>query len=155
GYTRRIRHTIKEAAPGDKADVNSRPDAPPIRSRWGTGRLSTMPRRQSLAAIVATLVLAAAPALAADDARDTITRQIQELNDAVSNGSASVWEKYLDAHALYVEEDGAVHNKAELVKEITPLPPGLSGNIKVEVLQFHQDGDVATVVFRDHETESY
>lgn len=107
--------------------------------------------------IIATVALAAlaAPAAATDDARDIIARQIQEMNDAVGSGAAAVWEKYLDANAVYVAEDGSISNKADMVKQITPLPPGISGTIKVEVMQFHRDGDVAAIVVRQHETENY
>ena len=108
--------------------------------------------KQSMFALA---VLAAAPAHAADDARAIIAQQIQEMNDAIGSGNSAVWENYLDAGLIYVEKDGSIRNKADLVKEITPLPPGISGEIKVEVLQFHQDGDIATLVFRQHETESY
>lgn len=109
--------------------------------------------RKTIATIL--MIAAVAPAAAADDAREIITRQVQEMNDAVSDGKAAVWEKYLDADVLYVDEAGAVSTKAEMVKQITPLPPGISGTIKVEVVQFRQDGDIATIVFRDRETESY
>jgi hypothetical protein len=42
-----------------------------------------------------------------------------------------------------------------MIKETVPLPKGLSGIIRVELLRFHQDGDIATAVSRDHETENY
>lgn len=100
-------------------------------------------------------VLVAAPVAAAEDTQAIITRQFQEMNDAIIGGHAEVWDKYVDADLLYVEEDGSIRNKAELVKEITPLPAGIGGNIKVEIVHFHQDGDIVTLIAWQHETENY
>jgi hypothetical protein len=61
----------------------------------------------------------------------------------------------LDPDCLYVEEDDTVKSKADMVKETVPLPKGISGTINVELLRFHQDGDIAVAVHRDHETENY
>ena len=35
------------------------------------------------------------------------------------------------------------------------MPKGLSGNIKVELLSYSEDGDTAVALFREHETEHY
>jgi hypothetical protein len=85
----------------------------------------------------------AAVAAQQQDARPTIVRQLQMLMDATSNGDAGVWERMLDPDCLYVEEDDTVKSKADMVKETVPLPKGISGTINVELLRFHQDGDIA------------
>ncbi|HEY2069592.1 MAG TPA: DUF4440 domain-containing protein [Rhizomicrobium sp.] len=94
-----------------------------------------------------------APALADD--RVLITQQEQELSDAIAAGDVAVWDKYLDAGVIYAEEDDSYKGKAEMLKEIRPLPKGLGGTIKVELLSYHQDGDTAVALFRQNETEQY
>ena len=42
---------------------------------------------------------------------------------------------------IYAEEDDSVKGKAEMLKEIQPLPKGLGGEIKVELLSYTEDGD--------------
>jgi uncharacterized protein DUF4440 len=102
-------------------------------------------------------ILIAMPASAAqtNDARPVITRQLQALMDATSSGDATVWERLLAPDCLYVEEDDTIKSKADMMKETVPLPKGISGTIRVEILRFHQDGDIAVAVHRDHETENY
>jgi ketosteroid isomerase-like protein len=104
--------------------------------------------------LAAFAVLMARPALA-DDARTIIGRQLQELMDALPPGNAAVWEKYLDPDCLYVEEGDTINSKADMVKEVAPMPKGMGGSIVSEILRFHRDGDIAVVVSRDHETENY
>jgi hypothetical protein len=101
------------------------------------------------------LLVSSAAAAQADDARPVIAQQLQDLMDATSNGDARVWDRLLDPACLYVEEDDSVKSKADMLKENVPLPTGISGVIRVEVLRFHQDGDIAVAVARQHETEDY
>lgn len=110
--------------------------------------------RTFFCAVATVSTLAITPAFA-EDLSATLTRQSQELYDAVSNGDAKVWEKYLDIDAVYVDEAGAVTLRDELVKQIVPLPKGISGEIKVETLQTKVHGDTAVTVHREHETENY
>jgi ketosteroid isomerase-like protein len=103
--------------------------------------------------LLAALVLAAASALA--DERALITAQMQEMADAVAAGKVAVWDRYLDPHVIYAEEDDSYKGKGDMLKEIVPLPSGLSGTIRVELLCYYQDGDVAVALFRQNETEHY
>jgi len=105
--------------------------------------------------LLACVALSSAAAAQPQDARAIISRQIQALMDATSNGEATVWDRLLDPGCLYVEEDDSVKSKPDMVKEAVPLPKGISGTIRVELLRFHQDGDIAVAVHRDHETENY
>lgn len=106
-------------------------------------------------AIFVALLATSAVTVQADDARRAVTTHLQELMDATSSGDAAVWDRLLDPDCLYVEEDDTVKSKADMLKEAVPLPKGISGTIKVELLRFHSDGDIATAVSRDHETENY
>ena len=102
---------------------------------------------------VAMLAALAAPALA--DNRVQITQYEQQLSDAITNGMPTVWDKYLDPDVIYAEEDDTYKGKDELIKEVRPLPQGLGGEIKVELLSYHEDGDTAVALFRQHEIERY
>jgi hypothetical protein len=99
------------------------------------------------------LTLVAFPAFADD--RAIITAEMQDLSDAIAVGNVAVWDKYVDATAIYAEEDDSYKGKAEMLKEIVPLPKGLSGEIKIDLLSYHEDGDVAVALFRQNETEHY
>lgn len=102
---------------------------------------------------LAAFTLLASPALG--DHRTLISQQMQELADAVAPGNAAVWDKYLDATAIYAEEDDSWKGKAGMLKEIKPLPKGLGGTIRIDLLSFHEDGNVAVALFRQNETERY
>jgi ketosteroid isomerase-like protein len=105
-------------------------------------------------AVAITVLLSLGTAARADD-RALITRYEQELSDAVTNGTPAVWAKYLDPDGVFVEEDDSYKGKDAMVKEVRPLPKGLGGEIKVELLSYHEDGDTAVALFRQHETEQY
>jgi ketosteroid isomerase-like protein len=66
-----------------------------------------------------------------------------------------VWDKYLDPDVIFAEEDDSYKGKDGMIKEVRPLPKGLGGDIKVELLSYHQDGDTVVALFRQHETERY
>jgi ketosteroid isomerase-like protein len=104
-------------------------------------------------AMLAVLALATSPAFADD--RALITAQMQEMSDAVAPGNVAVWDKYLDPNVVYAEEDDSYKGKTDMLKEIEPLPKGLGGEIKVDLLSYHEDGDVAVALFRQNETEYY
>lgn len=103
--------------------------------------------------LLAVLALSAVPAFADD--RDVITAQMQEMSDALVPGDTAVWDKYLDANVIYAEEDDSYKGKAETLKELKPLPKGLGGTIKIELLSYHEEGAVAVALFRQNETERY
>ena len=106
-----------------------------------------------VATFVAFGFLFTTPAFADDSA--LITQQEQEMADALAAGHVDVWDKYLDPDVIYAEEDDTYKGKAEMLKEIRPLPKGLGGFIKIELLSYHEDGDTAVALFRQVETENY
>ena len=101
----------------------------------------------------AVLMAFAAPAFADD--RALITQYEQQLSDAITNGAPDVWERYLDPDVIFAEEDDSYKGKDGMVKEVRPLPKGLGGEIKVELLSYSEDGDTAVALFRQHEVERY
>ena len=104
-------------------------------------------------ALAAFAVLLSSPALADDHV--LITTQMQEMSDAIASGDVAVWDKYIDANVIYAEEDDSYKGNAILLKEIVPLPKGLSGEIKIDLLSYYEDGDTAVALFRQNETEHY
>jgi ketosteroid isomerase-like protein len=101
----------------------------------------------------AILTAFATPAFADD--RALITQYEQQLSDAITNGAPAVWDRYLDPDVIFAEEDDSYKGKDGMVKEVRPLPKGLGGEIKVELLSYHEDGDTAVALFRQHEVERY
>jgi hypothetical protein len=99
------------------------------------------------------LAIAATPAFADD--RGIITAQMQQMSDAIAAGDSAVWDKYVDANVIYAEEDDTYKGKAEVLKELKPLPKGLGGTIQIELLSYHEEGDTAVALFRQNETEYY
>lgn len=81
--------------------------------------------------------------------------QTQELLDAITAGNPAVWDRYVDPRILYVSEAGEVESKAQLLDELKPLPPGISGKIAVGRFEVHQHGDTAVVLHVDEEDEDY
>ena len=80
--------------------------------------------------------------------------QDQALLDAVAPGDRSVWEQALAPDAVYVDEAGAVMNRAQFLEQLTPLPAGASGNLHITSYTAHIAGDLATVIHVDDEVEN-
>ena len=55
-----------------------------------------------------------------------LTRQTQELYDAVVPGNQEPWKKYFAEDCIFADEKGRLFDKAKLIADITPLPPGYS-----------------------------
>jgi hypothetical protein len=106
-------------------------------------------RVRHLIALLALAVACAAPARIAQPRRaDDIAelrRITQEMMDAVAPGHADVWRRYLHPRVVYVDENGAVRSKQEILRELTPLPSGLVGRIEVDRFEAQIHGDVAVV----------
>jgi len=61
-----------------------------------------------------------------------LLKRTQELFDAVSSGDQGPWTRYFADDCLFFDEKGRSMDKNALVKDITPLPPGYTGTIRVE-----------------------
>src|SRR5215475_861096 len=93
--------------------------------------------------------------VAADNTAATLERQTQELMDAITYGKADVWERYMDANAIYTDESGNQIAKTQMVKDIRPMPAGVSGNIKVTEFKAVVQGSTAITSHLDDEHENY
>ena len=92
-------------------------------------------------------------------AQETITQQellrrSQELFDSVVGGNKEPWQKYYAEDALFFDEKGRNMDKAALVADISPLPAGYSGQIKIGKAASRIVGDTAVVSFDLDESET-
>jgi hypothetical protein len=96
---------------------------------------------------------AAAPA--AEDLAAVLQRQTQEMFDAIPPGTKAVWERYLGPQATYTTEDGTVQTRAEMLEQIGPMAPGVSGNIKILDFKVARHDAVAITTYVSDEHENY
>jgi Domain of unknown function (DUF4440)/Domain of unknown function (DUF3471) len=113
---------------------------------------------KSSAVIIALIVFAAsAISLAADTEKitqDELVRRTQELFDAVAVGNQAPWKQYFADDAVYFDEKGRSMDKTALVADVTPLPTGYSGSIKLVKAQSRIIGQTAILTYDLDETET-
>src|ERR1044072_9585299 len=63
--------------------------------------------------------------------QEELVRRTQELFDAVVPGNKEPWQKYFADDCIFADEKGRNFNKTQLVADITPLPKGYQGTIKI------------------------
>jgi Domain of unknown function (DUF4440) len=102
-----------------------------------------------------TLGLRPTPSQGSEDVEQVLLGYTQELLDAITTGTASVWESRLDSAVSYTTEDGVVRTKVQMVADVKPLPPGVSGSIRVTDFRVSLHGPVAVTTHVDDEQESY
>lgn len=83
-----------------------------------------------------------------------LVQRTQELMDAVAAGDKAPFAKYYADDALVFDEKGRAMTKAQLVADISPLPKGYSGTIKVVRPQSRIIGDTAILSYDMDETET-
>ena len=105
--------------------------------------------------LCALLLAVANPAVAPNDLVQEFRQRDQALLDAIAPGDVKVWDAALAADAVYVDENGVVINRADFLKQLTPLPPEASGTLVISAYSAHQSGEVVTVVHTDDEDELY
>lgn len=105
--------------------------------------------------IIAAVILSALSFHADQKVTNVLHAQTQELMDAITNGTASVWDRYLDESAVITTEAGEVQTKAEIVKDIHPLAAGVSGTIAVIEFRATDHGNVAVTNYVSDEHENY
>lgn len=86
--------------------------------------------------------------------QDELLRRTQELFDSVATGDQTPWKKYFAEDCMYFDEKGTNLNKAALVANITPLPAGYSGSIKLGNAQSHIERNVAILSYDMDEKET-
>jgi hypothetical protein len=76
------------------------------------------------------------------------------MMDAVVPGDRGPWEKYYADDAIYADEKGRNFDKAALLKDLSPMPKGYSGSIKVTHPQSRIVGDTAVLSYDSDEVET-
>jgi hypothetical protein len=105
---------------------------------------------------LATFSLAVTVACAADlpITQDELVRRTQELYDAIVPGNQAPWKKYFADDCIFADEKGRILDKPKLIADITPLPAGYSGTIKIENAQSRIIGNTAILSYDANETET-
>ena len=83
---------------------------------------------------------------------DELVRRTQELCDAIAAGNQAPWKKYFADDCIFSDEKGRTMDKAKLVADITPMPAGHSGTIKIANVQSRILGDTAVLSYDLNET---
>jgi len=83
-----------------------------------------------------------------------LVRRTQELYDAVVPGDQAPWKKYFADDSIFADEKGRTMDKLKLIADITPLPAGYSGAIKLEHVQSRIYDNVAILSYDANETET-
>jgi uncharacterized protein DUF4440 len=92
------------------------------------------------------------PAAAADAA--WFQNTTQALLDAVTTGDKSIWDATLASDWQMTTEDGEVLGKTKFLEQLSPLPPGFSGSIRVQDLTVNDLGSAAVVHYWLDEIEN-
>jgi hypothetical protein len=85
--------------------------------------------------------------------QDELVRRTQELFENLAAGDQAPWKKYFADDSMYFDEKGRSMNKAALITDISPLPTGFSGTIKVVKPHSHIEENVAILSYDMDETE--
>ena len=86
--------------------------------------------------------------------QEELVRRTQELFDAVVPGNREPWKKYYADDCIFADEKGRTLNKTALVADITPMPKGYSGTIKIVRPESRIFGDTAVLSYDLDETET-
>ena len=86
--------------------------------------------------------------------QDELVRRTQELYDAVVPGNQAPWKKYFADDCIFADEKGRIFDKPKLIADITPLPAGYSGTIKIQNAQSRIIGNTAILSYDADETET-
>ena len=81
----------------------------------------------------------------------TLSRQLFE---ALTDGHSKVWAHTLADDAVVTDESGRRETKAEIVRNIRPLPQGISRSIEIRDPKVRQQGDTAVLDCENYEQET-
>jgi len=101
--------------------------------------------------------LCSATAVSAADVpitQDELIRRTQELYDSLVSGNQAPWKKHFADDCMFADEKGHFFDKPKLIADITPLPTGYSGTIKIENAHSRIIGNTAVLSYDADETET-
>ena len=110
----------------------------------------------SVVKLVLIIIFAAALAPGADVpiTQDELVRRTQELYNAIVPGNQAPWKKYFADDCIFSDEKGRTLDKAKLIADITPMPAGYSGAIKIDNVQSRIIDDTGVLSYDANETET-
>jgi hypothetical protein len=85
--------------------------------------------------------------------QDELIRRTQELFDAVVPGNQEPWKKYYAEDCIFADEKGRQMDKAKLLADVSPMPKGYSGTIRVVNPVSRIIGDTAVLSYDSDEVE--
>lgn len=108
-------------------------------------------------AVAATATCAASPAPATSDPQlaKRLEARTQALQDAIAPGKKEVWDREMAPGYVIVTENAEVQDRAKFLHDLTPLPSGLVGSIKVTDYRLERHGDMAFATYLDDESLNY
>jgi Domain of unknown function (DUF4440) len=83
-----------------------------------------------------------------------LVRRTEELYNAIVPGDQAPWKKYFADDSIFSDEKGRTMDKTKLIADITPMPAGYSGAIKLEHVQSRLYSNVAILSYDANETET-
>src|SRR6516225_4273583 len=86
--------------------------------------------------------------------QDELIRRTQELYDSLVSGNQAPWKKHFADDCMFADEKGRFFDKPKLIADITPLPTGYSGTIKIENARRRIIGNTAVLSYDADETET-
>ncbi len=110
--------------------------------------------RSTILLLVGVMTTYCVPRKQAAITQGELVRNTQEMFDAVAAGDQAPWQKYFADDCMYFDEKGRGMDKTALVKDVTPLPTGYSGSIKLVNPKSNIQGDTAILSYDLNETET-
>lgn len=86
--------------------------------------------------------------------QEELVRREQAMMDAIVPGDKTPWQEYLADDLIYFDEKGRLHDKNSLVNDVSPMPKGYSGNIRIVNPKSHIEGNVAIISYDSDESET-
>ena len=86
--------------------------------------------------------------------QEELIRRSQELYDSLVSGDQAPWKKHFADDCMFADEKGRFFDKPKLIADITPLPPGYSGTIRIENAHSRIIGNTAVLSYDADETET-
>lgn len=86
--------------------------------------------------------------------QDELIRRTQELYDSLVSGNQAPWKEHFADDCMFADEKGHFFDKPKLIADITPLPAGYSGTIKIENAHSRIIGNTAVLSYDADETET-
>src|SRR5882724_11692464 len=83
-----------------------------------------------------------------------LERRTQEFMDSIIEGNRAPWEKYYADDCLFFDEKGRSMNKTQLIADLSPMPKGYTGSIKLVKAQSRIVNNTAILSYDLDESET-